>query len=177
MHNFSQLAESILRSCLAKVDVLVVCVHRGTAAGLANCVYMQTMLWDCMSVTGYNHVYVSEDWMRSVTCQDSSVCKTWMSFNSMLYNTHKSAVSAGDESQLVVLVKAFTARNFGLAGTWRLPMTRKVHTANLDMLQQVTSLLNDQVTAPRAWRPAPSAVEEQPNRHLDMLRITAGFGS
>lgn len=86
-------------------------------------------------------------------------------------------MAAGDESHLLVLIKAFAARSLGCAGTWRLPSTRKVLTANLEMLERVTSLLNDQVTAPRARRQPAAAAPEHLHRSVGQLRITTGFGS
>lgn len=59
------------------------------------------------------------------------------------------------------------------AGTWRIPVTRRVRTANLETYEEVAAALNDQVTAPSVLRAddAPSCGAGAP-RAAAPLRIT-----
>lgn len=84
---------------------------------------------------------------------------------------------AGDEGQLAVIIRAYIVMKVKFAGTWRLPITKRVRTANLETFEMVTSTLNDQVTAPRAWQPAEAVVEFPQDRDLRALRITAGLAA
>ena len=82
---------------------------------------------------------------------------------------------AGDESQLVVLLRAYSVMRLKFAGMWRIPVTKKVRTANLETFERVAAVLNDQVTAPRVWRAqaAGGAAAAPSERPLSALRITS----
>ena len=84
---------------------------------------------------------------------------------------------AGDEGQLAVIIRAYAVIKVKFAGTWRLPITKRVRTANLETFELVTSTLNDQVTAPRAWQPAEAVVQFPQDRDMRALRITAGLAA
>ena len=67
--------------------------------------------------------------------RDTCICKEG--------KRHRDA--AGDESQLVVLVRAYTVVRLACAGMWRIPVTRRVRTANLETFEAAAAVLNDQV--------------------------------
>ena len=76
-----------------------------------------------------------------------------------------------------MLLRAYLVVTLKLAGTWRLPITKKVRCANLETFERVAARLNDQVTVPRAWRaigaaaPVPAGAGPRP---LSALRIADG---
>jgi hypothetical protein len=64
-----------------------------------------------------------------------------------------------------------------LAGTWRIPVTRRIRTANLDAFEMIAAELNDQVTAPRLLRHHDMETGSAlPHAHLHRLRLTAAIG-
>lgn len=82
---------------------------------------------------------------------------------------------AGDESRFTVLVRAARIMHIPCAGTWRLPVTKRVRTQSLEAFESVAGVLNDQVTDPshsrlrhiRSVRASTHATQ-----NLPLLRIT-----
>jgi hypothetical protein len=74
-----------------------------------------------------------------------------------------------------VLVRAYTVVRLACAGMWRIPVTKRVRTANLSTFEAIAAVLNDQVTAPRIWSAlAPAEAATGPReRPLSSLRITS----
>lgn len=81
---------------------------------------------------------------------------------------------AGDETKLTVLVRAASVVQLPCAGTWRLPVTKKIRVGSLEIFVKVATELNDRVTIPRFTRHTDVGEMAAASHHLPQLRITAG---
>jgi hypothetical protein len=83
----------------------------------------------------------------------------------------------GDEGRLTVLLRAASIVKVPCAGTWRIPVTKRIRTGSLEIFERTAAEINDQVTIPQFTRhEGPPEVAAHDTRHLPLLRIVAGAG-
>jgi hypothetical protein len=74
-----------------------------------------------------------------------------------------------------VLVRAYSVKHLSCAGTWRLPVSKRLQAGNLETFELVAAVLNNQVNAPRVWRAGDDVVAPPLELPLTALRITSAL--